>query len=98
MELLLGLPPMTQYDAAATPMYNSFSDTPDLTPYEMLPPQVDVNVKNTMTAWGARESMLMDFSEYDRTPMFALNEIVWKSVKGAKSEMPLPVRRFHFRP
>ena len=42
--------------------------------------------------------MLMDFSEYDRTPMFALNEIIWKSVKGADSEMPLPVRRFHFRP
>lgn len=97
MELLLGLPPMTQYDAAATPLYNSFSDTPDLTPYELVPPQVDVNAKNTMTAWGARESMLMDFSEYDRTPMFALNEIIWKSVKGADSEMPLPVRRFHFR-
>ncbi len=98
MELLLGLPPMTQYDASATPMYASFGDTPDLAPYALEPPQVDVNAKNTMTAWGARESMLMDFTEYDRTPMFALNEIVWKSVKGADSEMPLPVRRFHFRP
>jgi YVTN family beta-propeller protein len=98
MELLLGLPPMTQYDAAATPMYNSFMDQPNLTPYTAEAPQVDVNAKNTMTAWGARESLAMDFSEYDRTPMFELNEIVWKSVKGAKSEMPLPVRRFHFRP
>ncbi|MBM3760767.1 MAG: hypothetical protein FJW36_11030 [Acidobacteria bacterium] len=98
MELLLGLPPMTQYDAAATPLYNSFMDQPDLTPYTAEAPQVDVNAKNTMTAWGARQSLAMDFSEYDRTPMFELNEIVWKSVKGAKSEMPLPVRRFHFRP
>ena len=97
MELLLGLPPMTQYDAAAMPLYNSFADQPDLTPYTVEPPQVDVNAKNTMTAWGARQSLAMDFSEYDRTPMFELNEIVWKSVKGADSEMPLPVRRFHFR-
>lgn len=97
MELLLGLPPMTQYDAAATPLYASFNATPDLRPYTMEMPQIDVNAKNTMTAWGAKESLEMDFSEYDRTPMFALNEIVWKSVKGADSEMPLPVRRFHWR-
>lgn len=98
MQLLLGLPPMTQYDAAATPMYEAFTNRPDLTPFTHLPPQVDVNARNTERAWGARESMEMDFSDYDRTPMFALNEIVWKSVKGADSEMPLPVRRFHFRP
>lgn len=98
MELLLGLPPMTQYDAAATPLYNSFMDTPDLTPYTLEAPQVDVNQKNSVTAWGARESLAMDFSEYDRTPMFELNEIIWKSVRGANSNMPLPVRRFHFRP
>ncbi len=97
MELLLGLPPMTQYDAAATPMYAAFNAEPDLRPYTVEAPKIDVNAKNTMTAWGAKESMEMDFSEYDRTPMFALNEIVWKSVKGADSEMPLPVRRFHWR-
>jgi hypothetical protein len=39
--------------------------------------------------------MAMDFSEVDKTPMFDLNEIVWKSVKGADSPMPLPVHRFH---
>lgn len=97
MELLLGLPPMTQYDAAATPMYASFNTSADLTPFTHLAPEVDVNAKNTELAWGAKESMAMDFSDYDRTPMFALNEIVWKSVKGPDSEMPLPVRRFHFR-
>jgi YVTN family beta-propeller protein len=98
MELLLGLPPMTQFDAAAMPMYNSFNDTPDMTPYNMEAPQVDVNAKNTMKAWGAKESLAMNLDVYDQAPMFALNEIVWKSVKGPKSEMPLPIRRFHFRP
>ncbi|MBI4624756.1 MAG: SMP-30/gluconolactonase/LRE family protein [Verrucomicrobia bacterium] len=38
-----------------------------------------------------------DFSDYDLTPMFELNEIIWKSVKGPNSEMPLPITRFHFR-
>src|SRR5205085_4689114 len=33
MELILGLPPMSQYDAAATPMYNAFTTTPDLRPF-----------------------------------------------------------------
>jgi hypothetical protein len=97
MELFLGLPPMTQYDAAATPMYAAFGDKPDMRPFTMEAPRVDVNVLNTMRAWGAKESMEMDFSAYDRAPMFALNEIVWKSVKGADSEMPLPVRRFHWK-
>ncbi|MDP2998517.1 MAG: alkaline phosphatase family protein [Bryobacterales bacterium] len=97
MQLLLGLPPMTQYDAAAMPMYASFGTTPDLTPYTHVPPQVDVNAKNTVAAWGARQSLAMDFSDYDRAPEFELNEIIWKSVKGPNSRMPLPIRRFHFR-
>ncbi|HYZ87245.1 MAG TPA: alkaline phosphatase family protein [Bryobacteraceae bacterium] len=96
MELLLGLPPMTQYDAAATPMYAAFETKADLTPYKALAPQVDVNAKNTALAWGAKESMEMDLDEYDEAPMFALNEIIWKSVKGAESEMPAPIHRFHF--
>jgi YVTN family beta-propeller protein len=98
MELLLGLPPMTQYDAAATPMFAAFTDKADLTPYTHVPPEVDVNALNTVLAWGARESEQMDFTEYDRTPEFALNEILWKSVRGADSPMPLPIRSFHFRP
>jgi YVTN family beta-propeller protein len=96
IELLLGLPPMSQYDAAATPMYASFSDQADLKPYRHTPPRIDVNEKNQQTAWGARESMDMDFTDVDRAPMFALNEVVWKSVRGADSEMPLPVHRFWF--
>jgi hypothetical protein len=97
MELLLGLPPMTQYDAAAMPMYASFDTKPDLTAYTHVAPQMDVDAKNTALAWGAKASLAMDFSDYDRAPEFELNEIIWKSVKGARSEMPLPVRRFHFR-
>lgn len=97
MELLLGLPPMTQFDAAAMPMYASFGTTPDLTPYTLENPRVDVNARNPRGAPGAKVSLSMDFSDYDLTPMFELNEVIWKSVRGADSEMPLPISRFHLR-
>jgi len=94
IELLLGLQPMSQYDAAATPMYAALSDTPDLTPYTLLESLIDIHEVNTATAWGAEKSLQMDLSTYDRCPMFALNEIIWKSVKGGESDMPLPIHRF----
>jgi hypothetical protein len=94
MELLLGLPPMSQYDAAATPMYKSFGTQADLTPFNKLAAQVDLDAKNTKLAWGARESQKMDFDDVDRAPAIALNEIIWKSVKGPDSVMPLPVHRY----
>ncbi|MCC6591291.1 MAG: bifunctional YncE family protein/alkaline phosphatase family protein [Bryobacterales bacterium] len=97
MELLLGLPPMTQYDAAAMPMYNSFGTKQDLSGYHALAPKIDVNEKNTVLAWGAKESMEMNLDEVDEAPMFALNEIIWKSVKGADSPMPLPIHRYWFQ-
>jgi hypothetical protein len=68
MELLLGLPPMSQYDAAANPMYLSFSDKPDLTGFTHVKPQVDVMEKNTLRAYGARRSMKMDFRDVERRP------------------------------
>ncbi len=94
MELLLGLPPMSQYDAAATPMYLVFGTNPDQTPFSHLNAEVDLNVKNTARAWGARESRKMDFDDVDRNPPFLLNEIIWRSVRGADSPMPLPVHRY----
>jgi len=94
IELLLGLPPMSQYDAAATPMYKSFGVTSNLTPYTAIQPLIDVNARNTRTAYGAPESAKMDFAEEDKAPMHRLNEILWKSIKGEESTMPAPVHRF----
>jgi hypothetical protein len=96
IELLLGLPPMSQYDAAAMPMYKSFGAKADLTPYTVLPAQVDLMEKNTVRSYAARESARMDFRDVDRAPAQKLNEILWKSVMGADSPMPPPVRRYSF--
>jgi YVTN family beta-propeller protein len=94
MELLLGLPPMSQYDAAAMPMYASFGTEPAVTPFNVIAPMIDVNAKNTKDSYGADQSDKMDFSDVDRAPMHALNDIIWKSIKGADSPMPPPVHRF----
>ena len=52
--------------------------------------------KNTMRSYGARRSMQMDFSDVDEAPMAELNEILWRSVKGADAEVPAPVHRMWF--
>jgi hypothetical protein len=93
MELILGLPPLSQFDAAATPMFESFSDKPDLTPYTHEPARIDLSVRNEKTAYGAERSMKMDFSEYDRIDDFELNEILWRAVKGKDAPVPPAVRR-----
>ncbi len=92
MELILGLDPMTQFDAAAKPMYNAFHATPDLTPYRALAPLVDITATNNALAWGADTSEKMDFSIPDAADDLILNDIVWRSVRGVESPMPPPVR------
>jgi YVTN family beta-propeller protein len=94
IELLLGMPPLSQYDAAATPYYAAFGVTADLAPFEGLPAQWNLDEKNSPDAYGARESAKMNFAEADEAPMHRLNEIIWKSVKGADSPMPPPVHRY----
>ena len=92
MELILGLPPMSQYDAAATPMFNSFQATSDLTRYQARPARIDVNEKNLASAPAANRSAEFDFSKEDAAPDIEFNEIIWKAVRGANSSMPAPVR------
>ncbi len=93
IELLLGIPPLTQHDAAATPMYNSFAATPDLSAYRTRNAEIDMLSKNPANAYGAALAARMDFSDYDRVDEQALNRILWHSIKGASVPMPAPVRR-----
>jgi YVTN family beta-propeller protein len=93
MELILGLEPLSQYDAAAQPMFNAFTTEPDLTPYDHVAAQINLDAKNEVTAYGAERSLKMDFSEYDRIDDFELNEILWKAVMGENAPIPPAVRR-----
>ena len=97
MELILGLPPLSQYDAAARPMFNSFTDKPDLAGYTHLPAKIDLEVKNTKLAYGWERSEKMDFSDYDLADDFELNEILWRASKGKDAPIPPAVREpLHF--
>src|SRR5262249_41382481 len=92
MELILGLDPMSQYDAAARPMYTSFTAKPDLAGYKHGVPEVDRTEKNKATAWGAKLTESFDLTQEDLADDLLFNEVIWRSVKGADSPMPAPVR------
>ncbi len=92
MELILGLSPMSQYDAAARPLYGAFTPTPAPGSYQVKPAQVSFDERNGPDAPGAEASMRMNFEEADRAPDLELNQVIWQSVHGAGSVMPPPVR------
>ena len=92
IELILGLPPMSQYDAGATPMWNAFTSEPDFPPYEALHPSVPLDEKNVAGAFGQERIEGMNLAVEDAVPEFEWNEILWKSVFGRDAEMPAPVR------
>ena len=97
IELILGLKPMSQFDAAATPMFACFGPTPDLTPYTHEVPAADLNQRNKKDAYGAKLSEAFDLTKEDAADDLAFNEVIWRSVKGPKSAMPGPVRAAFFR-
>ena len=92
MELILGLPPMSQYDAAATPMYRSFTGTPNVTPYTARPARYDIHQINPPKSVGQARSDAMNFAVQDAAPDLELNEIIWQAIRGVHAEMPAPVR------
>jgi len=92
IELILGIPPMSQYDAAATSMWNCFQSTPDNTPYNTKPLQVDINQKNTAENAWQRKSETFDFTKEDRIPDREFTEVIWKAVKGIDAVVPAPKR------
>ncbi|MGC4036981.1 MAG: bifunctional YncE family protein/alkaline phosphatase family protein [Chitinophagaceae bacterium] len=92
IELILGLAPMSQYDASAVSMWRCFQSTPDLTPFTAKPLQWDINEKNTvLNAW-QRKSETFDFTKEDRIPDREFTEVIWKAVKGENAIVPAPKR------
>lgn len=92
IELILGLPPMSQYDAAAMPLYDCFTNKPDLTPYAAKPAQVDLEQRNVADNESSKRSQFFNLAQEDKVPDLDLNEVIWKYVKGESSVMPAPKR------
>jgi YVTN family beta-propeller protein len=93
IELVLGMPPMSQHDAAATPMWRCFTKNADLTPFKTLPSNVHLDDRNAAVDNDLqRRSDAFDLTGEDRVPDLEFNEVLWKIVKGENSEMPAPRR------
>ncbi|HRI60814.1 MAG TPA: hypothetical protein PK228_13845, partial [Saprospiraceae bacterium] len=92
-ELILGMPPMSQHDAAATPMWRCFTKNADLTPFKARASNVNLDDRNAAVDSDLqRRSDVFDLTAEDRVPDLEFNEVLWKIVKGEHSEMPAPRR------
>ncbi len=92
IELILGLPPMSQYDAAAEPMWRCFTANYNATPFTAIAANINLNEKNVKNNASAKLSATFDFSKEDRIPDLVFSKVIWKAIKGENSEMPAPVR------
>ena len=92
IELILGIPPMSQYDAAATPMWNCFTPHADLTPFASVKANIDLMEKNTaMNEWQQR-SEKFNLAKEDAVPDLEFNFVLWHGLKGSDIAFPAPKR------
>jgi YVTN family beta-propeller protein len=92
MELILGVAPMSQYDAGATPLWRSFTATPNFKTYDAIPSNINLEDKNVVWNELSERSAKFDLSKEDRVPDNEFSEVIWKGVKGLHSVMPAPRR------
>lgn len=97
IEMMLGLPPMTKFDAFSYPLNACFQETPDLSAYTAVPNNIPLDernpVKSAMTQeelYWAEKSESLDWSLMDRADPYWLNRIVWFSLH--KGKVPYPGR------
>lgn len=98
MELMLGLPPMNQMDATATPMFDCFTETPDFTPFVALANQVPIDemnpnpkqVNDSQLRKDALVSAKLPLDKVDQCPEDVLNHIIWRAMKGVTEPYPKP--------
>jgi len=100
IELILGLPPMSQFDMIANPMVECFTAKPDFTPYTALANQIPLDEMNPKLSalsgkrkFWAEKSMQMPLDELDEANEDTLNLILWYSVKGYNTPYPKLARK-----
>ena len=97
IELILGMPPMTQYDAAAMPMWRCFANQSLASDYVAVAPLINLNEKNIAENKWQRRSEEFNLAVEDAAPDLELNEIIWVAVKGEKIPFPGPKRAAFIR-
>jgi len=92
IEMILGLPPMSQYDAGAESMWKCFTDSVNTKPFKVQKESIDLNEKNTAMNYFQRKSEEFDFNKEDRVSEFDFNNVLWFAIKGDKKPCPSPIR------
>jgi len=92
IELILGMPPMSQYDASATPLWRCFDKTPNAKGFTTKPLQFDINEKNSAHTAMQRKSERLNFKKEDSNDDHEFTEILWKGLKGENAVVPAPKR------
>jgi len=90
IELILGLPPMSQYDASATPMFNAFSTLADTARYTAKEPRWNLNERNKSGSYGETLMEKFNLDQEDEIPDREFSEIIWRVVTGK----PMPAPRY----
>lgn len=91
MELLLGMPPMSQYDAVASPISIFGPKATNTEPYVAIKPSRDiVCATNTADAYRSKDSARIPRFTEESDIDEELNDILWKSIKGRRSPTPAP--------
>jgi hypothetical protein len=100
MELILGLPPMTQFDLAANPMLDCFMGTPDLAPYTAVANNIPLDEMNPKVAslrgaqrYYAKLSHELPLDDVDLADESTFNRILWHAAKGYDTPYPKLARR-----
>jgi hypothetical protein len=96
IELILGLPPMNQLDATATPMFDCFTETPDLTPFDSVQNLVPLDqlnhelkkISDVQLRRDAYVSAHLPLDQPDQCPEDQLNRILWRAQKGPRQPYP----------
>jgi hypothetical protein len=91
MERVLGMSPMSQFDAAAAPMRASFGAAPDLTPYSAEPARISLLERNPGRTKMAALSERFDFTHEDAIDDHQFNRVLWATMRGERSALPAPV-------
>jgi YVTN family beta-propeller protein len=92
IELILGMPPMTQYDAAAMPMWRCFANTASASNFKTMDAIINLEDKNIVENKWQRRSEEFNFVDVDAVPDLEMNEIIWVAVKGESIPFPGPKR------
>ncbi|MGB7213412.1 MAG: bifunctional YncE family protein/alkaline phosphatase family protein [Gemmatimonadales bacterium] len=92
IEDVLGLGHLSQFDGFGRPITEVWRDTPDLTPYAVVPARIDLNERNPAHTQAAIDSRRLDFSDADRADEELFNHVLWQMIKGDKVPYPGPTR------